>query len=124
FTDVLVRRVQMGFEWLGKAWDWVAVNVFGRREMEAAPVTISRLQSRKAEVQQQFEAQRAATRFEAPTDSEPATGEPSPLAALDQPSKAPTAAPKATGGLKQEAAEQESYTSRLLKAKKDVWKDK
>jgi uncharacterized membrane protein len=124
FTDVLVRRVQMGFEWLERGWDWVAVNVFGRRAMEAAPATLSRLQSRKAEVQQQFEAQRAATRFEAASDAEPATGEPSPLASLDQPTRPATAAPQGTGGLKQEAAEQESYTSRLLKAKKDVWKDK
>src|SRR5690606_13189911 len=122
FADVFVRRVQMGFEWVAKAWDWVAENVLGRRKMETAPATMSRLQSRKAEVQQQLEARRAATRFEAPVDSGPASDGPSPLAGLDQPAAAPPPKPKSSGVV--EDKESESYTSRLLKAKKDVWKDK
>ncbi|WP_425400495.1 VWA domain-containing protein [Aeoliella sp.] len=122
FGDVFIRRVQIGFEWLKPMWAYIDEKLLGREREAAVPATMSRLQSRKAEVQKQYESRRAETRFEAPDEVEP-TDEPSPLEAMDSPAaerpkQAP--APKVGEGEKEE----ESYTSRLLKAKKDVWKDK
>lgn len=122
FADVFVRRVQVGFDWLQPVWAWFAEKVLGQTREVAQPATMSRLQSRKAEVQQQIETRRAATRFEAPEEPV-ATDDASPLESFDQPAAGPkpTSKPPIVGG---EEPEEESYTSRLLKAKKDVWKDK
>ena len=122
FFDVFVRRVQMGFEWLTPVWAYLGEKVLGRERQAEVPATMSRLQSRKREVQEQYETRRSATRFEAP-DEPPATDEPSPLAGLTEaPKPRPERKPEPkVGG---ETKEQESYTSRLLKAKKDVWKDR
>ncbi len=121
FGDVFIRRVQIGFEWLQPAWAWVQENVMGREREVAVPATMSRLQSRKAEVQKQYENTRAETRFEAPEDADEL--EPSPLKSLGgaAPERPKQAARPKVGETDKEA---ESYTSRLLKAKKDVWKDK
>ncbi len=121
-ADVFVRRVQVGFEWLApvaaRAKDWVL-----RREPEAKQVeTMSRLRSRKAEVDQTLQKRRAATRFEptpeAPVD--PTVLEEASSAAPPRPKKA---APKA-GDLAAEAEQDDDYTSRLLQAKKKVWRDR
>lgn len=117
--DVFVRRVQVNFDWLlaalGRARDYVL-----RREREVAvPETMSRLRSRKQEIGQQIEGRRAAARFEItdPTASRgPLPVEEGPTATLEKPA---AAAP-----LKPDAPEAESYTERLLKAKKQVWQDR
>jgi hypothetical protein len=73
----------------------------------------------KAEVGEQLEQRRAATRFE------PASDQPADLSLLEEQIAAPsTEAPRELGrtGLTPEAQEEESYTSRLLKVKKDVRK--
>ncbi len=122
FGDVFVRRVQIGFEWLQPAWAWLDEHVLGRQREVAVPATMSRLQSRKAEVQKQYETARAETRFEAVEEATTAN-EPSPLDTLGgaAPDRARQSPAPQVGG---EAKEEESYTSRLLKAKKDVWKDR
>ncbi|MCO6043742.1 VWA domain-containing protein [Aeoliella sp. ICT_H6.2] len=122
FGDVFIRRVQVGFEWLKPMWVYIDEKLLGRQHEAAVPATMSRLQSRKAEVQKQYESRRAETRFEAPEETEP-TGDPSPLDEMDGPApQRPTQAPAPKVG--EADKEEESYTSRLLKAKKDVWKDK
>jgi hypothetical protein len=122
FGDVFIRRVQIGFEWLQPVWQWVAEKVLRREREAAVPATMSRLQSRKREVQRQYESARAETRFEA--SSEAATAdEPSPLEGLaGKPIERPRHEPAPQ--VSDETKEEESYTSRLLKAKKDVWKDR
>lgn len=122
FSDVFVRRVQIGFEWMMPMFAYLSEKLLGRERQAEAPATMSRLQSRKAEVQKQFETRRAETRFDAP-DEEPAGGDPSPLESVQRPSSSRPrqAAPPKVG---EETPEEESYTSRLLKAKKDVWKDR
>ena len=68
FGDVFIRRVQVNLAWVpplaGRARDCV----LRRRPPPAAPPTMDRLRSRKAEVSGQFEQLRAAARFEAPLE--------------------------------------------------------
>jgi hypothetical protein len=128
FADVFVRRVQISFAWLppllARARDLVL-----RREAAPAPVeTIERLRSRKAAIAQQIEAHRAATRFE-PTPDTPApstdtlgevggatTGAPSGTTPPPRKSSAPASA--------EQAEQEDEYTSRLLRAKKEALKDR
>jgi uncharacterized membrane protein len=120
FGDVFVRRVAVNFDWL-----WPIVyqvrDRLARREKQAVPdVVMDRLRSRKAEVGDELEQRRAATRFE-PTPDAPDSTE-----ALSEPLPGPAAAepqPKPKADLAPEK-EAESYTSRLLKAKQKVWDER
>jgi uncharacterized membrane protein/Mg-chelatase subunit ChlD len=121
--DVLVRRVAIDFSWipLGLAAVWNRYR--GVDEPAPADERLERLRSRKAAVENQLEARRAATRFEPQPESADSSrsvsdvlqsaagaGEPSPPSA----SPPPTSAPQ---------TEQETYTERLLAAKKKARKD-
>jgi len=126
FADVFVRRVQISFAWLppllARARDFVL-----RREAAPAPVeTIERLRSRKAAIAQQIEAHRAATRFE-PTPDAPSPG----VDTLGEIGAAADGAGSATPPRKstapaspQQAEQEDEYTSRLLRAKKQAIKDR
>ncbi len=120
FGDVLVRRVAINFDWL---WPilYAARDRLLRRQAVAVPdVVMDRLRTRKAEVGDQLEQRRAATRFE-PTPDAPAAA-PSIEEQLQTPKPSePKPQPKADLGPEKEA---ESYTSRLLKAKKKVWDER
>ncbi|MAT70603.1 MAG: hypothetical protein CMJ58_13880 [Planctomycetaceae bacterium] len=124
WSDVFVRRVQVNLEWLppllARGRDWVL-----RRERAApVPETMSRLRSRKQQVTSEIEGRKAAARFSLeeaeargdadlpPVDSGAASGKPQPK---------PTAPPTAPAA---DAPQPESYTERLLKAKKKVWDDR
>jgi hypothetical protein len=119
--DVFVRRVHVHFGWVPplalRVRDWVL-----RRQPPAAkPVFIERLQSRKAEVVNRLEQLRAAAKFEAP----PARS--ADAAVLDEPAARPPAAePKpAPSSLAPEAKPpEESYTERLLRAKRKALEQK
>lgn len=123
--DIAVRRVAPDFDKIRKslADQWKKL-----RGMDVAPATeyMEKLKSRKAEVGEQIDRSRAATRFEAPPVpivplDEPLLGTATealaraPARPADQPSLAPEG-PK--------APEPESYTNRLLKAKQKVWEDR
>jgi Mg-chelatase subunit ChlD/uncharacterized membrane protein len=111
FCDVFVRRVQVSVPW-GKAWGYL----LRRKPAPAAAPTIERLRSRKAEVGSQLEQLRAGVRFEAPAGA--ATELPG--SAGVPPTDAPPVAPASAG----EPSKEESYTSRLLKAKKKAFEPK
>ena len=120
FGDVLVRRVAVNFDWL---WPLLyrAQDLLLRREKPVTPdVVMDRLRSRKAEVGDQLEQRRAATRFE------PAPDAPATAAALEeQLPNLPAAGPKQpTKADMAPEKEPESYTSRLLKAKQKVWEER
>lgn len=115
FCDVFVRRVHVSFAWVAPLAARARDKLLGR-EAEAVEIeTMSRLRSTKAEVGASIEQRRAAARFEpepdAPVDhsvldqSAAASGPPAPLRAKPL---AESMAPQ---------QEEESYTSRLLKAK-------
>jgi hypothetical protein len=121
FGDVFVRRVQIDLQWLVPIWTRFLDIVLQRQRQEAAPETMSRLRSRKAEVDQSIESRRAATRFE-PDATVPI--DPNAISAAEArptlSSSTPTPAAKPVA----ESEQEDDYTSRLLKAKKQVWKDR
>ena len=124
-ADVFVRRVQINFLWLVPIWTRTLDTLLRREHQAPAPEMMQRLRSRKAQVDQSIENRRAATRFE-PDAALPA--DPQALAAAEaKPTTARPAMPT-TGGTGQPAAadqpQADSYTSRLLKAKKQVWTDR
>ncbi len=119
FFDVFFRRVQVGFGWVEPVVAPVACWILRREPKPAKTEYISRLQSRKAEVTSRIDQLRGAVRFEMPE-----TGEPADLDALDETSP-PIEHPKTeTPSIGGEKPETESYTERLLKAKKKAWEDK
>jgi hypothetical protein len=123
-ADVFVRRVQIDFRWLAPIWTR-ALDIALRRERQApAPEVMSRLRSKKAEVDRSIESRRAAARFE-PDAALPV--DPNALAAAE--AKPTTARPTSPGtdtgpSAAPDKPQQDSYTSRLLKAKKQLWKDR
>jgi len=116
--DVFVRRVQVSFEWLFVAFARIWDKLRGRAPVAAVPETMSRLRSRKQEIGQQIEGRRAAARFEI-TDPTAAAAPP-PLEGAVPITPKPTVAPET----QPEEPAAESYTERLLKAKKQVWRDR
>ena len=127
--DVAIRRVSPDFE---RIWKLTKDQWEKLRGREVAPPVeyMEKLKSRKAEVNDQIDRSRAATRFEAPAPSEGGTpfvvdepllggGEAKPRPAERRPQ--PQAPGLAADGPKPEA---ESYTNRLLKAKNKVWEDR
>jgi hypothetical protein len=84
---------------------------------------MSRLRSRKAEVDQSIESRRAATRFE--PDAVVAADVSAATILEVKPTASGSAPPPPTIAKPESEAEKEDvYTSRLLKAKKQVWKDR
>jgi uncharacterized membrane protein len=123
WSDVFIRRVQIdpkpAVAWLGRIRDKIL-----RRERAAEePATMSRLRSRKQEVGEQIEGRRAAARFELDEgDADRIAAEGAWLpdqATSTAPPPSTPAAPSATPDAKGE----ESYTERLLRAKKQVRRD-
>lgn len=125
--DVAVRRIAPDFDRIRKALgeQWKKL-----RGQEVAPAVeyMEKLKSRKAEVDEQLDRSRAATRFEAP----PVTTAPLYEPLLDGGGPSRPDAPRAPrtegegGGLAPEAGTPapESYTNRLLKAKQRVWEER
>ncbi|QDS98372.1 VWA domain-containing protein [Adhaeretor mobilis] len=127
WSDIFIRRVQLNLEWLKPVWLKVT-NFVLRRQVEApVPETMSRLRSRKQEVGKQIASRQASTRFEEPESEQAADKSATAASTGPQATEAvlkPAAAkPQAMG---QDSKEDEgiSYTERLLKAKKQVWRDR
>jgi uncharacterized membrane protein len=124
--DVFVRRVQVNLLWLAPALarfrDWVL-----RREHAApAPEVMSRLRSRKQEIDAQIEGRRAAARaarFEIDESTAEAAGAaPPPLETVGpQPPAGPVVTAKPTPPAEEQTTE--SYTERLLRAKRQARRD-
>jgi len=118
FADVFVRRVQIQFEWLWKMLARARDSLLRRQRPVPVPVTMSRLRSRKREVGKQIESRRSTARFESSADAPEATES-------ILPTVKPTAkSPEQTKDELEEKPAEESYTERLLKAKRRVWQDR
>ncbi len=126
-ADVAVRRVAPDFARMRRFLVTLLGKLRGREV--AAPVDyMQKLKGRKAEVAEQLDRSRSATRFEAPPlpQASRPIGEPllDPTGEASRPATPPPApsGPKLAPGEK--PAEPESYTNRLLKAKQKVWEDR
>jgi hypothetical protein len=122
FADIFLRRVELGFGWAGVLARRVRCWVTRRQPQMEKVETIQRLQSRKAEVAGQIEQRRAATRFQ-PPEGGPAT------TILEDLTKPPTggakpASPEAPSLGPEHQGAPQSYTERLLRAKKKVWEER
>jgi uncharacterized membrane protein len=125
--DVAVRRVAPDVDRIKKL---VADGWEKLRGREVAPATdyMEKLKSRKAEVDDQLDRSRAATRFEAPplpagtvpVDEPLLTGASDP----NRPRPAPRPQPQPGLAPDQKSPAQESYTNRLLRAKQKVWEER
>ena len=128
FGDVFNRRVAVKLQ-PGIVWEKLRKRL-AKQQQERELASLSRLQQAKAAVASDLEARQAATRFDTPvTSSEPppeAAGTAptaQPLARATAPASAADAAGDGQAAQKNAPAEP-SYTSRLLKAKRDVWKNR
>lgn len=115
-ADVFVRRVAVSFEWVAPVFANVMQKLGLRQEVQQQPASISRLQSRKAEIEKEIESRRAATKFEPDPDAEVSGKEQLDAILSSEMSKTPAPPPKIQR--ETETNEQEQYTSRLLAAKK------
>lgn len=118
FADVFVRRVQIQFDWLwtllGRCRDFV----LRRQRAVPVPETMSRLRSRKQEIGEQIESRRSTARFAGSADA------PEAIETVASPTKQTSKAPQPKQEEPEEEPTGESYTERLLKAKRQVWKDR
>lgn len=127
FADVFVRRVTVNFDWVPPAVGWLRNKIWRTPVEQKVDEVLDRLRSSKAEVAEQIDDRRAATRFEpAPDDTagapprslEEVVGDVTPSTGR------PTAPGRPATQMAPDADDDESYTSRLLKAKKQAWKDR
>lgn len=117
--DVFNRRVIVSFAWVGVLTRKLR-GYLSRRKTAAAEPSLERLQARKSEIGQQLDERRAAVRFEAA--AEPAAELADEAVGIDQ--EAETQQAPATAATLAPESQEEQYTSRLLKAKQQVWKDR
>jgi hypothetical protein len=123
FFDVFVRRVTVNLEWVPPLAARLRDRLLGRELQPVKVEYMERLRSRKAEVSEHIEQKRAAARFEPAPDVAASTSAlDEELAGASQPQNKP-AVSKPTSGLKPQQ-EEETYTDRLLKAKKKVWENR
>ncbi len=106
FTDVLNRRVSLGFAWARPWVEYVRTKIFRREARVERTETIGRLRSTKQTVTDQLADRQRGTRFE-PDPTVPTSERPDPSPQDDR------AAPPSL----EPEQEEESYTERLLKAK-------
>jgi len=133
FGDVFLRRVQVGFGWVAPLAAGARDRLLGRAKPEQQPEALARLRSRKAALEEQFERSRTAARYE-PSESatDVAASQPTSRAAgpREDVGRRGDSARKQSAddsqraedtGPTSESDEPESYTQRLLKAKRKVW---
>lgn len=123
-ADVANRRIALSLAWLPPLVARVRARL-GARAVEAAPVEarLSQLRAGKLAVDRQIEARRAATRFEPGGELPPDSGdevEAATAAVATAPREAPTLGPPSAP----DEPPAESYTSRLLRAKRQVWEER
>ncbi len=117
-ADVFIRRVHVSFAWIAP----LVRRVLGRDTDDSGPSPLERLRARKREISEEIEQRKAAARFEPSPDAPPADDADLPA---PHPSQRPGSQPPsdlAPRGLAPgEEAEDETNTSRLLKAKRKLW---
>lgn len=121
FFDVLVRRVHVHFYWVPAAYHRARDFVLRRPSEAPQPEFIQRLRSRKAAVSEQLDQRHADARFELPTTT---TADAASIEELETPSGTPQQKPTQPSISPDQKTEEESYTERLLRAKKKVWEER
>jgi hypothetical protein len=119
-ADVFVRRVAVTFSWVGDLWRKIVAKFTGG-VVEEKPSSMSRLQSRKAEIEKEIETRRGNVRFAPDEPADNASGKSGKQQLEDviasEIEKTPAPLPKPADN-KFAADDESSYTSRLLEAKR------
>jgi hypothetical protein len=123
--DVFIRRVTVHFYWMAPAVAYAYNRVRGRQQDAAPDERLARLRNRKAAVSNQIDERRAAARFEPQPDG---FTEPKDYEQVIQDASAGGAAseqprPQAPTQASGPQSEQDTYTERLLAAKKKAKKE-
>jgi uncharacterized membrane protein/Mg-chelatase subunit ChlD len=119
-ADIFVRRVSIHFYWLAPVLAAVRDRMLQRRQEPVQNERLQRLRSRKQKLEAQIDERRAATPFEISPD-------PDVLLDAGQPAPDPREPGQAQNQAEVSSTEdplEETYTERLLRAKKKVWTDK
>ncbi len=121
-SDVFIRRVAISFDWFFEGIQKVRQRFTGTAD-EQKQSNISRLKSRKMEIEQEIETRRAATKFEPSPDIKVSGKKKLEEVLASEIEKTPALPPKIQ---RDKLADQEktSYTSRLLDAKRKVQKER
>lgn len=127
FADVFNRRVMVDPTWLLAGLAWARDRVLRRERLQPVPASMARLQARKEAIGRELDDRRAAARFEPePTAATGATSGEVLAEARTRETVRPADATKTVGtslGPQKDQPEPESYTERLLKAKRQVWNE-
>lgn len=126
-ADVFVRRVQVNFYWVPAALGALRDRVLGRKQEEVEDARIERLRSRKAAIANQIDERRAASRFEEQYSAAPDAPQRKLEEVLDEATAGGGGTPepqRPTSQTQAPSQEQDSYTERLLAAKKRAMKDR
>ncbi len=126
FADVFVRRVQVNFLWVLPWLSRMRDGVLRRAPETPEPETIGRLKSRKRQIGADIDNRRAQARFELgdrELDVDPLAEDATPAGSLAKQGKSGLPPVRPTLETSEEANE-ESYTERLLKAKKKLWRER
>jgi len=115
FFDVFVRRVQISFTWVPVLAGRVRDTILRRQPQLVRVETIDRLRSRKAEVTSHIEQLRQSARFE------PSPDVVADVELLEEPRKPPAPTPAKPSLAGEDSTGDDSYTARLLRAKKKAW---
>jgi uncharacterized membrane protein/Mg-chelatase subunit ChlD len=113
--NVAIRRISIDPEWFAPAWR-VVRRLWTREPEPVREERLERLRSLKAKVEGQIDERRAATRFEPQPDAD--IGSPTLEDAMRESATGSSAESARPAAATAPEAEQESYTDRLLKAKK------
>jgi uncharacterized membrane protein len=116
FADVFVRRVAVSLDWVGEGYRRLIARFRGQ-EVENRQEAISRLRSRKAEIERELEARRATTRFEPEAERTISGKEKLDQILTSEIEKTPALPPKLPRD-KLEAERESTFTSRLLDVKR------
>lgn len=124
FFDVLNRRVTLSFAWIGPLAMQMRDRILRRPAPETPSEYFERLQRRKQQVVDEIEERRSTARFEPEHDVEAGGVLEEELAGSALQPTARRGAAEIAPSTAPQADEEESYTERLLKAKKKVWKER
>jgi Mg-chelatase subunit ChlD len=119
-VDIFNRRVLIRFGWMKWAAGRIRGQLTSRDSLETASETLERLRSRKSQVSKQHASLRDAARFQ--SEATTATDGAAPSDSIDGLGEA--AGESMTGERLAPRADEDDYTSRLLKAKQRVWQDR
>ncbi|MCA9169176.1 MAG: VWA domain-containing protein [Planctomycetales bacterium] len=119
FADVFVRRVHVNFDWTKPMYEWTMAKLGRRNAAPEVDERMERLRRRKRQIEGALDDRRAATRFEPSPDADVN------LDVLDEGKSTTKPNVSAADGPRQvapEKTEEEDYTSRLLRAKRQARK--